>query len=133
MQRIQQIWLPLMTPPPKPPVFTDEQWTAMFADAWEAVLVQATHNVDAITERGGRVIFVHHPSSGGVRELEHRNNPRAAFWDRLLEETGAPGIHYADHPELRDFDCPEWSHLSASDSVEYSKRLANVLKREGLL
>jgi hypothetical protein len=133
MHRVQQIWLPLMTPPPKPPVFTDEQWAKMFDDAWEDVLVQVKANVDAITARGGRVIFVLHPSTGRVRELEDRNNPRAEFWDRLIAETGAPGIHYADYPELRDFDCPEWSHLSASDSVEYSKRLLAIMQREGLL
>lgn len=133
MHRVQQIWLPLMTPPPKPPVFTDEQWAQMFADAWDQILVQAKQNVDAITGRGGRVIFVRHPSSGGVLELEDRTTPRAAFWDRLIEETGAPGIYWSDYPELRDFDCPEWSHLSASDSVEYSKRLLQIMKREGLL
>jgi hypothetical protein len=28
-----------------------------------------------------------------------------------------------DFPELADFTCPEWSHLSAGDSVEFTKRL----------
>jgi hypothetical protein len=69
----------------------------------------------------------------GVRERENLDNPRAAFWDRLIAETGAPGIHYADYPELRDFECSEWSHLSASDSVEYSKRLLAIMQREGQL
>ncbi|MBX7077875.1 MAG: hypothetical protein K1X88_01730 [Nannocystaceae bacterium] len=133
MREIQQIWIPLFTPPAKPDVFTDEQWAKMFADAWDAILVQAKANVEAITARGGRVIFVRHPSSGGVLELEEKYNPRAKFWDRLLEETGAPGIYWADYPELADFECPEWSHLSAADSVEYTKRLVAILKRERLL
>lgn len=133
MREIQQIWIPLFTPPPKPDVFTDEQWAKIFADGWDAILVQAKHNVDAITARGGRVIFVRHPSSGGVLELENRYSPRERFWDRLLRETGAPGIYWQDYPELAEFECPEWSHLSAEDSVEYTKRLVAIMKREGLL
>ena len=46
-----------------------------------------------------------------------------------MQETGAPNIYFEDHPELASFDCPEWSHLSGPDSVEFSKRLAPHLKR----
>ncbi len=133
VQRIQQIWLPLFTPPPKPPIFSDEQWAKMAADAWDATLTKAKANVAAIRARGGRVIFVNDPSSGPLLELEKRLTPRSKFWDRILQETGAPGIHFEDYPELRDFTCPEWSHLSATDSVEYSKRLVALMKREGML
>jgi hypothetical protein len=87
--------------------------------------------VAAIRARGGNVVFVRHPSSGQVREIEDRITPRAAFWDRLLTETGAPGIYFEDHTSLRDFDCPEWSHLSAKDAVEYTQRLSVILKEQG--
>jgi hypothetical protein len=30
-------------------------------------------------------------------------------------------------PSSGDFECPEWSHLSAADSVEYTKRLSGAL------
>jgi hypothetical protein len=133
MRRIQQIWLPLFTPPPHPPIFTDAQWAKMMADAWDATLAKAKANVEKIRARGGRVIFVNDPSSGPVLEIERRLTPRAVFWDRILKQTGAPGIHFEDYPELRDFTCPEWSHLSASDSVRYTRQLVAVMKREGLL
>jgi hypothetical protein len=42
--------------------------------------------------------------------------------------TGAPGIYYSDFPELAGFNCPEWSHLSAGDSVEFSKCLVSHLR-----
>jgi hypothetical protein len=42
--------------------------------------------------------------------------------------TGAPGICYSDFPDLSGFSCPEWSHLSAADSVEFSKRLVLHLR-----
>jgi hypothetical protein len=132
-RHIQQTWLRLFRPPPRPPIFSEEQWAKMMADAWNATLARAKANVDLITARGGRVIFVNHPSSGEVIEIERKLTPRPLFWDRILKETGAPGVHFDDHPELRDFRCPEWSHLSASDSVEYTRRLAAILKRDGLI
>ncbi len=39
-----------------------------------------------------------------------------------------PGIYFEDYPELADFTCPEWSHLSAGDSVEFTKRLVPHLR-----
>ena len=43
--------------------------------------------------------------------------------------TSAPGIWCDDIPELASFECPEWSHLSAPDSVEFTKRLVPHLQR----
>jgi hypothetical protein len=83
--------------------------------------------VTKIRGRGGRVIYVRFPSSGGVLEREDRDFPRARTWDALLAVTGAPGIHFQDHPELASFPCPEWSHLSATDSVEFTRRLMPLL------
>jgi hypothetical protein len=90
-------------------------------------------DVEAIRGRGGRVIFIRLPSNGKLRELEHRFQPRAEYWDRILTETGAPGIHFEDHPELQGFECPEWSHLSGPDSVDYTRRLVEVMQAQGLL
>src|SRR5204862_230838 len=46
-----------------------------------------------------------------------------------VPQTGAPGIYYEDYPELSGFNCPAWSHLSAGDSVEFSKRLIPHLRK----
>jgi hypothetical protein len=131
--RIRHIWLPLFTPPPKPDVFTDAQWAKLFADAWDAILARTKRNVASIRARGGRVIFVRHPSDGALRALEDKFAPRAAVWDRLLAETGAAGVFDQDDPELASFHCPEWSHLSASDSVRYTERLVEILRARGIL
>jgi hypothetical protein len=131
MQRIQQIWLPLFAGPPKPGILSDEQWQKILDDGWNQNLQKAKDSVAKIRARGGEVFFVRHPSSGEIRPLEEKATPRALVWDRLLRETGAQGIYYEDYPELRDFQCPEWSHLSASDSVEYTRRLSAILKRRG--
>ena len=49
--------------------------------------------------------------------------------DPLGQGYGGPGYQFGDefHPELV-FDCPEESHLSSADSVEFTKRLVPHLK-----
>jgi len=77
---------------------------------------------------GGKIVFVRFPLSSDLKALEDRTTPRAETWDRLLKETAAPGIYFEDFPELASFTCPEWSHLSAGDSVEFTKRLVPHLR-----
>ncbi|MEO7423998.1 MAG: hypothetical protein ABI036_02360 [Fibrobacteria bacterium] len=130
--QIQQGWLPLFRGPPRPAVFTPEQWGKMLSDGWESNLRRFKQSVASIQARGGRVIFSRPPSSGELYALERKNTPNAAFWDRVLAETGAPGINFEDHAELQGFDCPEWSHLNARDATEYTKRFARILKAQAL-
>jgi hypothetical protein len=133
MRRIQQIWPPLFSGPPKPAGLSQVVWQKILEDGWNANLQQAKAAVAAIRARGGNVFFVRHPSSGELRALEDRITPRDQFWERLLQETGAQGIYDQDYPELSSFECPEFSHLSANDSVEYTRRLSNILQHKGWL
>jgi hypothetical protein len=84
--------------------------------------------VQKLRNRGCKIVFVRLPNSGELKALEDRETPRAAFWDRIIKNTAAPGIYYEDFPDLASFKCPEWSHLSAEDSVEFSKRLIPHLR-----
>jgi hypothetical protein len=126
--RIQQIWLPLFTPPPPPSYVPKEAFFAEMGKAIEARFRDTATAVEKLRARGGKVVFIRFPHNGPLKELEDRLNPRARDWDRLLKETKAPGIYYEDFPELASFICPEWSHLSAGDSVEFSKRLVPHLR-----
>jgi hypothetical protein len=87
-----------------------------------------TAAIEKIRARGGKIVFVRFPHTGGLKELEDKIMPRQQNWDPLLQMTKAPGIYYSDYPDLSGFDCPEWSHLSAGDSVEFSKRLVPHLR-----
>ena len=125
-ERIRLGWPPLFTPPPMPahtPKFVFEE----IARAVEARFGQTATAVRKIRARGGQVVFVRFPHSGPLKELEDHDTPRSAAWSRLMKETGAPNIYFSDHPELV-FDCPEWSHLSASDATEFTKRLVPHLQ-----
>ncbi len=133
IQKVQQIWLPLFSPPPRPPIFSPEKWAQMMEDGLLANLARAKKNVAAIAARGGRVVFIRLPSSGPLRVLERKRMPPEKVWEPLLRETGAPGIHFESYEELRGFTCPEWSHLSAPDSVVFTRRLIAVMQSRALL
>jgi transposase len=127
-QRIQQIWIRLFTPPPPPTYIPKEQFMAKIGEAIGGRFRDTAAAVEKSRARGGKIVFVRFPHSGGLKELEDRDTPRGKTWDPLLKTTGAPGIYYSDFPELSGFTCPEWSHLSAGDSVEFSKRLIPHLR-----
>jgi hypothetical protein len=126
--RIQQIWLPLFTPPPPPSYVPREVFGANMGKAIEARFHDTVSAVDKLRARGGKIVFVRFPNSGELKALEDRLNPRTRDWERLLSDTKAPGIYFEDYPELSSFTCPEWSHLSAGDSVEFTKRLIPHLR-----
>src|SRR5436309_13599880 len=125
---IQQIWLPLFTPPPPPTYIPKEEFAKRMGQAIEQSFHDVAAAVQKLRSRGGKIVFVRLPHSGGLKALEDRETPRAAVWDRVIKDTAAPGIYYEDFPELAGFNCPEWSHLSAGDSVEFSKRLIPHLR-----
>src|SRR5438552_2015583 len=126
---IQQIWLPLFTPPPPPSYIPKEEFAKKMGQAIEQRFHDVAEAVQKLRDRGGKIVFVRFPYSGELKKLEDRETPRAGIWDRIIKGTGAPGIYYEDYPELSNFNCPEWSHLSAGDSVEFSKRLVPHLRK----
>lgn len=119
---IRAVW---MTPPPLP--FGPEVMRALGESGRQIALGRARGAVAKIRARGGKVVFVRHPSSGDVLAQERQRFPRARYWAPLLALTGAPGIHFEDHPDLV-FECPEWSHLSDADATAYSRALAPRLQ-----
>jgi hypothetical protein len=125
---IQQIWIPLFTPQPPPTYIPKEEFTKTMGDAINQRFKDVAAAVQKLRSRGGKIVFVRFPNSGRLKALEARDTPRAAVWDRVIRDTAAPGIHYEDFPDLGGFNCPEWSHLSAGDSVEFSKRLIPHLR-----
>jgi len=126
--RVKHGWIALFTPPP-PPTYAP---TAAFLEGIQKSIETRYHDtvvaVDKLRSRGGNVVFVRLPVTGELKKLEDQQTPRAKTWDPLLQQTQAPGIYFEDFPELAHFDCPEWSHLSAGDSVEFTKRLVPHLR-----
>ncbi|MEO7723220.1 MAG: hypothetical protein ABIU29_00800 [Chthoniobacterales bacterium] len=127
-ERVKHGWIPLFTPPPPPSYLPQGKFRKMMHESFEARMADTQALVTKLRARGGNLVFVRFPVSGDLKDLEDKGTPRAPTWDRLLEETGAPGIHFEDFKELAGFTCPEWSHLSAGDSVEFTERLVPHLR-----
>jgi hypothetical protein len=127
-REIKQIWPRLFTPPPPPSFVPRDVFMAQVMQKIDNRFRDTAAAVEKFRARGGKVVFVRFPVTGELKQLEEQLNPRARDWERLLKDTKAPGIYYEDYPELKGFDCPEWSHLSAGDSVEFSKRLVPHLR-----
>jgi hypothetical protein len=115
------VWMYIFTKAPRMPM-SDSELSGIFKAVAE--------DVASIQRRGGKVLFVRMPSDGPVRELEKQVFPREKYWDRLLRETGAPGIHFADYPELSKYHCPEWSHLSPADAKTFTGDLIRIMEQK---
>lgn len=85
-------------------------------------------SVATIRARGGEVVFIRPPSTGGYYEREQQNMPRAKSWDRLLREAGVFGIHFEDYPEMRGLNLPELSHLTREDAARFTRAYVGVLR-----
>jgi hypothetical protein len=127
-QRVATGWLRLFAMPPPPTFIPLPQFQQMMGQAMEARFRETAKHVAAIQSRGGKVVFLRLPVTGPLVTREEQLAPRVATWDRLVRENRVPAIHFAEHAELSGFDCPEWSHLSAEDSVEFTRLLVPHLK-----
>jgi hypothetical protein len=99
-------------------------------DTLERIFKSVKTDVGKIRARGGQVVFIREPSSGPYLEVENKVYPRVKFWDRLLKETNATGIHFADYPETAAYNCPEWSHLTPKDASSYTQALISILEQK---
>ena len=118
---VKNIWYMFGQANKEPPI------TGKTLDSMFAVVKKYT---DKIKARGGTVIFVRPPSSGGYLMAEKKNFPREKYWNQLLINTGCEGIHYEDYPLMANFICPENSHLSLTQAVSFTKELVRILSDE---
>ena len=86
-----------------------------------------------IRGRGGRVIMLAMPTSGLVHDADRKRYPRELFWDPLAKTLPATMIHYEDFPAMRQFICPDGSHLDYRSKPAFTMALVNAagLQRTG--
>ncbi|MAE60629.1 MAG: hypothetical protein CMJ49_04635 [Planctomycetaceae bacterium] len=83
---------------------------------------------DQLRARGGRMVLVRMPTSGRLWAESEALAPKAMYWDRLEALTGIPTIHFRDYGDLASFDCPDGSHVDASDAPILTRRLAKRIR-----
>jgi hypothetical protein len=84
-------------------------------------------------DNGGNLVLVRFPSSGGNRIGENKVVPRQQYWDDLLTQINVKAYHFEDYKELKDFTCPEESHLSEADAKIFTSEIAKIMLRDGAL
>jgi hypothetical protein len=127
-ERVKNGWIALFTPPPPPSFVPPEAFAAKVNAAIKTRFDDTVEAVQKFQGRGGKVVFVRFPVIDKLKQVEDQQTPRTKTWDPLIQASGAPAIHFEDFPELAGFQCPEWSHLSAGDSVEFTKHLVPHLR-----
>jgi hypothetical protein len=85
---------------------------------------------EELLSRGGKMVMVRMPTTAEHWEADQKRAPKDLFWDRVTRLSGVPTIHFSDYEILRSFDCPDTSHLDASDAPEFTRRLVSVLLDE---
>ena len=100
---------------------------------WEAEARRLGEAVRGIRSRGGRVVLIRFPTTDGHWAVDEERFPKARYWDRLAELTGAETVHWRDVPALRGFDCPDTSHVDMRDTPAFTAALLDELRRRGAL
>jgi len=118
IKRQTDIWRILILGDPTPPVD---------GAVLDGILNELKIAVKKIESRGGRVMFVRTPSSGVMGDGERMVFKRSKYWDGILKATGAQGIHFDDNAVTAKLICPEWSHLSPSDAIIYTREFVKEL------
>jgi hypothetical protein len=121
---IKDLWREYLYMPMEPPP------QEVFEQLQRDILESVTEQVRLIRSRGGEVVFVRPPSSDEFREVERQAFPREMFWDRLIDATGAVGIHFEDYPQLQDVRTPEWSHIHSEDKTRFTAELIPIIRNE---
>ncbi len=99
------------------------------AVSFQARVDEINIRVRQIEAKGGRVVFIRMPSTGVIRELEKTTWPRRRYWDPFAEQMPGPAIHFADVPGLRQFDCPDGSHLDVRDAGPFTRNFVAHLQK----
>ena len=96
-------------------------------DIWKEKIPTFKEEINPFLKRGGKLVMVRIPVSGGQWDFESKLYPKALYWDHLEELLGVPTLHFKDHPSTRDFICPDFLHLNESDKLPYTIALFDLV------
>jgi hypothetical protein len=93
----------------------------------ESTMAFFLKDAEKFKAKGGNLILMRCPSSGGLRAGENHALPRKDFWDHLVQQANVKAYHFEDYEKFKDLKCPEWSHLSAKDARFFTTELAKLM------
>jgi len=93
----------------------------------ESTMAFFLKDADKFKAKGGNLILIRCPSSGGTRAGENHALPRKEFWNDLVQRANVKAYHFEDYEQFKNLKCPEWSHLSAEDARFFTTELAKLM------
>jgi hypothetical protein len=87
--------------------------------------LEATSKVRA---RGGEVVLLQMPRRERIRRTEERRYPSDRYWGALLARSEAPTLDCDLDPAFSIFECPDGSHIDASDTAAFTSLLARRVR-----
>jgi len=99
----------------------------------KATMAFFMEDIKKFKDRGGNLILVRFPSSGGVRAGENQAFPRSEFWDYLVNQTQVKSYHFEDFDQFKNLKCPEWSHLSSDNADYFTRELVKIMQADGAI
>jgi hypothetical protein len=89
-------------------------------------------DVEKFKEKGGNLILVRPPSSGGDRMGEKIGLPREKFWDSLVNVAKVKSYHFEDYDQFKNLTCPEESHLSFQDANYFTREFIKLMNKDNV-
>ena len=86
--------------------------------------------VERLLKKGCHIVFLRLPTSGKIWELDQQYLPKELYWDQFARQTKAKTIHFKDYESLKDYDCPEGSHLDYKEAIAFTRALGMILKKD---
>ena len=86
-----------------------------------------------IEKRGGKVIFVRLPVSEEHWELDEAMFPPTVYWEFFVKTVNAPIIHYRNTKNLKQFKCPDSSHLDKRSTIVFTQVFIQLLRDRHIL
>ncbi len=102
-------------------------------DEWLRKAHETEQYVKKIQSRGGQVIFLHMPISGRLLEQDKLCAPKKDYWDQFARQSSAICIHFEDIESLKNFHCPDDSHLDQRDAPRFTNALLDELVKRNIL
>ncbi len=99
----------------------------------EATTTYFLEYANKFLKRGGNIILVRCPSSGGTRIGENKKLARTSHWDSLVNLVHLKTYHFEDYDQLKGLKCPEESHLSKKDADFFTKELAQIMMKDNAI
>lgn len=96
----------------------------------DATTAYFVNDAKKFIDRGGNLILVRCPSSGGTRMAENMFLSREKYWDSLVGLLPSKNYHFEDYSQLKNLTCPEESHLSKEDADYFTTELAKIMIEE---